>query len=209
MVIHFVSVLLCSLSLAGCSAPGLWTYEAAGTSPTTSTAGKVDPVAYADSIWASKVLPTIADKAVDATTLLPAIAKDSTAAGAQYGVPSTTGGAPTFMVKGSGKVTKVDTADPHGPITVELGKGLEVKVGTGPVITGTALRDAVGIGFGEFTNQIDFQNVGTALNNKAKKEVIAKVDLASLQGKTLAFTGAFAASSAEQILVVPTQLSVS
>lgn len=209
MVIQFTSALMSVIALSGCSAPGLWTYEPAGTKPTTSSAGKVDPAAYADSIWAEKVVPTIADKAVDAMTLLPAIEKDAVAAGTQYGVPSTTGGAPTFMIKGSGKVAKVDTSDPHGPVTVDLGKGLEVKIGTGPVITGTALRDAVGIGFGEFTNQIDFQNVGTALNNKAKTEVIAKIDLASLEGKTLAFTGAFAASSVDQILVVPTELTVS
>lgn len=202
------AVSLCA-GLAACSVPGLWVYEGPGQGATASAGAAADPTAYADAAWSTKVVPTIASKAVDASTLLPAISADATAAGAKYGIPSTTGGAPTFMVKGKGKVTKVDTSDPHGPITVDLGAAGTITIATGPVITGTALRDAAGITFGEFTNQIDYQNVGTALNNKSKTEVIAKVDVETLKGKTLTFTGAFAASSADDILVVPTELTAS
>jgi len=193
--------------LAGCSVPGLWVYEPAGASTGTGTAP--DPAAYADEIWASEVVPTVSEKAVDAPVLLPAIDADAAAAGEQYGVPSVSGGAPTFMVKGTGTVTEVDTEDPQGPVTVDLGGGQSIRITTGPVITGTALRDAMQIGFGEFTNQLDYQNVGTALNNKAKTDVIAGVDVAGLEGKTLAFEGAFAASNIDDILVVPTMLTVS
>jgi predicted lipoprotein len=200
---------LLAFVLAGCSVPGLWVYEPAGASTGTGTGTATDPAAYADEIWASKVVPTITEKAVDATTLLPAIDADATAAGEQYGVPSVSGGAPTFMVKGSGTVTEVDTEDPQGPVTVDLGDGQTIRITTGPVITGTALRDAMQIGFGEFTNQLDYQNVGTALNNKAKTEVIGKVDVAGLEGRTLGFEGAFAATNSDGVLVVPTVLTVS
>jgi predicted lipoprotein len=205
---QFVTVVVSCAVLTGCSAPGLWVFESAGTAPTTGAGAKVDPAAYADSIWASKVVPTVSEKAVDAATLLPAIAKDPAAAGSTYGIASTSGGSPTYMVKGAGKVVKVDTADPHGPVTVDLGSGLKVQIATGPVITGTAIRDAMGIGFGEFANQIAYQNVGTALNNKSKTEVIAQLDLKSLEGKTLTFEGAFSASSVDEVLVVPTKLTV-
>lgn len=205
---QFLSVVVPCALLAGCSAPGLWVFESAGTVPTTGVGDKVDPAAYADSVWASKVVPTVTEKAVDAATLLPAIAKDPVAAGSTYGIASTSGGSPTYMVKGSGEVVKVDSADPLGPVTVDLGKGLKVQIATGPVITGTAIRDAMGIGFGEFANQIAYQNVGTALNNKSKTEVIAKLDLKSLEGRTLTFEGAFSASSVDQVLVVPTTLTV-
>lgn len=205
---QFLTAVVSCAVLAGCSAPGLWTYEPAGTTPTTGAGAKVDPAAYADSIWASKVVPTVSEKAVDAATLLPAIEKDPAAAGTTYGIASNSGGAPTYLVKGSGKVVKVDTSDPHGPVTVDLGNGLKVQIATGPVITGTAIRDAMGIGFGEFANQIAFQNVGTALNKKSKTEVIAKLDLKSLEGKTLAFEGVFSASSVDQVLVIPTKLTV-
>ena len=41
---------------------------------------------------------------------------------------------------------------------------------TGPAIYGTDLRDATGmISFQQFDNQIDYQKVGSALNNEAKK----------------------------------------
>ena len=204
-----VAALVLSLSLAGCSVPGLWTYERAGTATSSATAGATDPTAYAESAWAAKVVPTISQKAVEATTLLPALKQDATAAASTYGIASVSGGAPTYMVKGSGTVAKIDTDDPQGPVRVELGGGLSIQIATGPVITGTALRDAVQIGFGEFTNQIDFQNVGTELNTKSKTEVIAKVDLTSLKGKKLAFEGAFTAASIDQVLVVPTKLAVS
>ena len=208
MVMQALGVAISAVVLAGCSAPGLWVFEPAGTTPTTGAGAKVDPAAYADSIWASKVVPTVSEKAVEVATLLPAIRKDPVAAGKTSGIASTSGGAPTFMVKGSGKVVKVDTSDPHGPVTVDLGNGLKVQITTGPVITGTAIRDAMGIGFGEFANQIAYQNIGTALNNKSKTEVIAKLDLKSLEGKTLTFEGAFSASSVDEVLVVPTKLTV-
>jgi len=200
----------CLLSLVACSAPGLWVFEPAGSTPSQgSGAAKADPKAYADKIWDSKVVPTVSEKAVDADALFAALDKDAAAAATQYGAASTSGGAPTFMVKGSGTVKELDDSDPQGPVTVQLKNGTEVRIATGPVLTGTALRDAMGITFGEFTNQIDYQNVGTALNNKAKSEVIAKIDLKSLKGKKLAFEGAFSATSVKQALIVPTALTVS
>ena len=193
--------------LAGCSVPGLWTYQANGQSAGSS--GASDATQYVDGIWSSKVLPTVGQKAVDAAVLLPAIKKDPAAAAQKYGVAaSATGGSPTFLVKGSGKVTKVDPADPTGPVTVSVG-GQDVQIATGPVIIGTALRDAVGINFGDFTNQIDYQNVGTQLNNRVKKDVIAPVKDKIAVGKTLDFDGVFSLLSPTSITIVPTKLGVS
>jgi predicted lipoprotein len=197
-----------SVTVAGCSAPGLWTFEGPGTSPTSGAAAQFNAATYVDGIWDSEVIPTISAKAVDAGTLLLAIDKDAAAATTQYGIPSATGGSPTFLIKGSGKVTKVDTSVPQGPVTVDLGGGQSVDIVTGPVITGTALRDAMGIKFGDFTNQIDFQNVATQLNNRAKAKVIAAIDLKALNGEELAFEGAFTLLSATRIGVVPTKLVI-
>ena len=193
--------------LAGCSVPGLWTYETDGQS--NSSSGAFDATKYVDGIWSDKVLPTVGEKAVDAAVLLPAIKKDQAAAAQKYGIAATaTGGSPTFLMKGSGKVTKVDTGDPNGPVTVSVG-GQDVQVVTGPVIIGTALRDAVGINFSDFTNQIDYQNVGTQLNNRVKKDVVAPVKDSIAVGKTLAFDGAFSLLSPTSISIVPTRLAVS
>jgi predicted lipoprotein len=161
------------MMLAGCSVPGLWSYEADGGK--VSGSGAFDAVTYVDGIWASKVLPTVAQKAVDAAALLPAITKNKDEATKKYGIASSaTGGSPTFIIKGAGKVTKVDTANPNGLITVSVG-GQNVQIITGPVIIGTALRDALRIKFSDFTNQIDYQNVGTQLNNRVKKDVVPAV----------------------------------
>ncbi|SDO91285.1 Predicted lipoprotein [Nakamurella panacisegetis] len=193
--------------LAGCSMPGLWTYESNGQG--TSGAGAFDATTYVDGIWSSKVVTTVEQKAVDAATLLPAIKADKAAAATKYGVAATaTGGSPTFLIKGSGKVTKLDATNPNGPVTVSVG-GQDVQIVTGPVIIGTALRDAVGITFSEFTNQIDYQNVGTQLNNRVKKDVVAPVKSSLAVGKTVAFDGVFTLLSPTSISIVPTKLAVS
>jgi predicted lipoprotein len=110
----------------------------------------------------------------------------------------------------------VDTAAPTGPMTVEVprnaqngGAPLPITIATGPVIAGTAIRDAVGfIAFGDFTNQIAYANVANEINNKVKTDVVAKVDRASLTGKKITFYGAFSALSPGLIFLVPTELEV-
>jgi predicted lipoprotein len=206
-------LLVAVLPLAGCSVPGLWTYEsndqAAGASANGSTTGPFNATQYVDGIWSSKVLPTVDQKAVEAATLLPAIKADKAAAATKYGVAATaTGGSPTFLIKGSGKVTKVDAANPNGPVTVSVA-GQDVTIVTGPVIIGTALRDAAGIKFSDFTNQIDYQSVGTQLNNRVKKDVVAPVKATISAGKTLTFDGVFTLLSPTTISIVPTKLAVS
>jgi predicted lipoprotein len=192
-----------------CSVPGLWTYQSSGQgSGSAGGNGAFDAASYVAGIWDSKVVATISSKAVDAATLLPAIKKDPTAAAQQYGVASqATGGSPSFMIKGSGTVSKYDKANPNGPITVTVG-GQDIQVDTGPVLIGTALRDAVGIGFGDFANQIDYQSVATQLNTKAKA-VAAPIVASDPTGKTLTFEGAFTLLDPSTIAVIPSKLSVS
>ena len=193
------------LTLAACSVPGLWTYEKDGTGSDAASSNGFD----AETAWTDQVLPAIQAKGVDAPALVSAIEKDSKAAAQEHGVVSAAGGSPTFAIKGSGKVTKVDADQPTGPVTVDIGGGKTVQIVTGPVILGTALRDISGITFGDFTNQIDYQNAATALNNKSKTDVIATLDKSTLTGKTLEFQGAFTLLTPNQIAIVPTELKVS
>ena len=200
---------------AGCSkVPGVYVYEKDGQAAAAKAGGGADPKAYVAENWAAKIVPTVHAKAVDVTTVAAAIAKDPAAAGKQYGHQSGTGSPFAYLVKGEGTVTDLDTSVPTGPMTVEIdqkgGKPLKVSIATGPVIAGTAIRDAVGfIGFGDFTNQIDYAEVANQINLKAKSEVLAKVDLKSIKGRTVAFYGAFSALSPGTMFVVPTELSVS
>ncbi len=74
----------------------------------------------------------------------------------------------------------------------ELPADVVVRVQTGPAVNGTDLRDATGaIEFGQFTNQIEYQNAGSAINNQMKKDVLANAGADSLTGKTAKVVGVF------------------
>jgi predicted lipoprotein len=198
---------------AGCTkVPGVDVYEKRGQAAA-GKQGATDPKTYVAKNWAAKIVPTVHDKAVDVTTVAAAIAKDPAAAGKQYGHQAGTGSPYAYLVKGSGTVTDLDTSVPTGPMTVEVpqpgGKPLRLTVATGPVIAGTAIRDAVGfISFGDFTNQIDYADVANQINARVKTDVISKVDLASIKGKKVDFYGAFSALTPGLIFLVPTELTV-
>jgi predicted lipoprotein len=209
--VMLVAVLL-TAALAGCSkVPGIYVYEKAG-SAQSGGAKAFDPKTYVDGIWASKIIPTVQQKAVDVTAVSAAIDKDPEAAGKQYGTRSGTGSPYAFMVKGTGTVTKLDAEQPTGPMTVQVpaaagGKAVTVTIATGPVIAGTALRDAVGfIAFGDFTNQIDYANVANAINDRVKTDVIAKAGVMGLVGKKITFAGAFSSLVPGTIFLVPTRI---
>jgi predicted lipoprotein len=201
--------------LSACShVPGVYTYVPAGEATASGAAGgkAFDAKQYVDGIWQSKVLPTVDQQAVDATTLLPALTSDQEAASKQYGNQAGTGSPYAFLVRGTGRVTKVDEESPSHPMTVQVdglkGDGSAVQVVTGPVIAGTALRDAVKfVKFSDFTNQLDYADAGTQLNEKVKREVLAKVDAKSLVGKKVDFAGAFSLVAPGVYVIVPTQLA--
>jgi predicted lipoprotein len=206
--------LLVALSSACSHVPGVYTYVPAGEATASGAAGgqAFDAKQYVDGIWKDKVLSTVDQQAVDATTLLPALASDQEAASKQYGSQAGTGSPYAFLVRGTGTVTKVDEDSPTHPVTVQVdglkGDGSTVQVVTGPVIAGTALRDAVKfIKFSDFTNQLDYADAGTQLNAKVKTEVLAKVDPKSLVGSKVDFAGAFSLVAPGVVVVVPTELT--
>ncbi|MCY1247832.1 hypothetical protein D9M72_611990 [compost metagenome] len=86
---------------------------------------------------------------------------------------------------------------------------MAIRVQTGPAVNGTDLRDATGtIEFGQFKNQIEFQNAGSALNNEMKKQVLEGVDVNNLVGKTVSVTGVFKLVNPKNWLVTPVGLEV-
>jgi predicted lipoprotein len=165
-----------------------------------------EPAAYGKKQF-PKTQAAIEKRAVDAATLAAAIAKDQDAAGKQYGIAGG-GVGPEMSVKFTGVAGKEDSGVyeikvPGVPDT------LLIRVQTGPAINGTDLRDATGdISFGQFTNQIDYQNAGYAINAEMKKEVLAKVDTAKLQGKTVSVVGVFQLINPNGWLITPVRLEV-
>ncbi|MBL7259699.1 DUF2291 family protein [Paractinoplanes lichenicola] len=198
-------------AVTACSkVPGVYVYEKDGQAAAESKA--TDPATYVNDNWAQKIVPTVHDNAKDVTEVAAAIKADPDKAGQELGKQAGTGSPYAFMVKGEGTVTEVDTSVPTGPVTVEVpqagGAPLKVTIATGPVIAGTAIRDAVGIAFGDFVNQIDYAEVANQINDKVKTEVVAKVDRDALKGKKVGFYGAFSSLAPGTIFLVPTELAV-
>jgi predicted lipoprotein len=175
----------------------------------TSPSGQSKGAQFAEKVWDSKVLPTIREKAQDIATILPEIRADPAAAGQKYGRRESTNPY-SYMVKGTGKVAEVRTESQAGTMLLEIA-GLEEKIALqiGPVVRGTALRDATGAApFDQFTNQLDYADVSKEMNTRAVKAAFAGVDLSSLSGKTITFFGAFTFDprSKGPVLVTPVKI---
>jgi predicted lipoprotein len=179
---------------------------APGSQPAQSAAAK-----FVDPIWASKVLPTVQDKAQDIAKILPEIRTDPNGSGQKYGRREATNPY-NYLVKGTGKVTELHTESQVGTAVLEI-SGLAEKVALqiGPVVRGTALRDATGIvSFNQFTNQLDYADVSKEMNVRALKAAFANVDPASLAGKTVTFFGAFTFDphSKSTVLITPVKIDL-
>ena len=171
-------------------------------------AGDAGPAAFDPAAFGTAAFPKIrADvnrRAVDAATLAGAIAHDGAAAGVRYGVAADAG--PEIPVKFTGTVAAGDGGDDEVRVP-GVPDGVHITVQTGPAIIGTDLRDATGtITFGQFHNQIEYQNAGAALNAAMKKAVLATLDPTRLAGKTVSVVGVFQLTDPDNWQVTPVEL---
>lgn len=148
----------------------------------------------------------VEERAVEASELASAVLDDSTAAGQKYGVGE--GFGPVVPVTFTGVLE-----EPKSGIYTVSAEGvpdeITIRVQTGPAINGTDLRDATGeISFGEFTNQIEYQNAGASINDAMKQAVLADIDTASLSGKSVSVTGVFKLINPKNWLVTPVSMEV-
>lgn len=153
-----------------------------------------------------RIQASIVERAVDAKILAEAVLANKATAAEEYGVKAGIGSAiPVSLdgVVGEGKSGIYDVSVEGVPEEVRI------RVQTGPAINGTELRDATGdITFGQFTNQIEFQNAGAALNNEMKKQVLAGIDNTALTGKTVSIVGVFTLINPKNWLVTPVKVMV-
>jgi predicted lipoprotein len=164
-----------------------------------------DPVVYVDGIWDSKLLPTFNEKAVELSKILSEIEVDAngtapkeilTAIAQNYGL-ITDGEAHVYMVKGSGKITNVNTETSLGTVEVALDNydgpiKVLIYVGTRIPSDETSIRDAVGfISFGDFKEQTEYGKVASEINKRVLSQALGNLDKNSLEGKAISFQGAF------------------
>lgn len=179
-------------------------HETAGAQPVENKAA-----IFVDGFWA-KLVPLFEDKTQDIAKVLPEIRANPDAAGEKYGRREATNPY-NYMVKGTGKVTEINATSAAGTAIIEI-PGLDEKVALqiGPVVRGTALRDATGlVSFNQFSNQLDYADVSKEMNTRALKTVFASVPAASLAGKSVTFFGAFTFDphSKSAVLITPVKIS--
>jgi predicted lipoprotein len=160
-----------------------------------------DAEQYVASVWASRVLPVARSSAVELEAFMqqPAAAGDP----ARRAV----------FVSGTARVSAVDRTSRVGVALLQVSRAAgdpRVVIQIGPVLRGTALRDALEfIQFTDFVNQLEFASVANALNARVLADVIGPVDGVELAGREVAFVGAVPVSPAPTALeIVPVELRI-
>ena len=162
--------------------------------------------------WDSQALPELTEKAIDLGTLLTEANGDLKSLADKYGKYSMgTSGELSFVVKGSGAVTVVDTEKKAGTLAIKLDGytgSEEIKIQVGSVIKGSSVRDSLSfIKFGDYTNQEDYAAVSQSINAIIMKTVINPEQAKGMSGKNVSFVGCFTVDSSGAILITPVELS--
>jgi len=158
---------------------------------------------FVDENWYDHVIPTVELNAIDIYYLLTLLETDSEAA-AQYGHRE--GSRPySYLVNGVADVAEVDTSSRVGMI--KLGGfedyGQSVNILIGPVISGTALRDALPfITFGQFINQLEFADVSREMHSLIQRTVLTEFNTEQADGRQIEFYGAFT-NTGNEINITP------
>lgn len=148
----------------------------------------------------------VLDKAPDAVQLATELAADKNAAVAAYGTMA--GAFPVIPVSFTGTAGEGGSGI-FGVDVDGMPDGVSIRVQTGPAINGTELRDITGdIVFGDFTNQIEYQDVGAGINRAMAAEVLSDLDRDALPGQTVSVTGVFTMINPANWLVTPVAFEV-
>lgn len=171
-----------------------------------------DPAVYVDGIWTEQVVPTLVDNAQELPEVLTALEDDVEAAGESYATISPSG-ALHFVIKGRGTIESVDSESRNGTAVVSLDGydgSITVIVQVGPLVRGDGIRDGVGfIEFGDFKDQTEFGQVSRELNRRVSEEVLVDLDLESLAGQTVNFSGVFSILTTNQTNIEVNEVTIS
>jgi predicted lipoprotein len=170
-----------------------------------------DPISFVDQIWETQVVPAFQDDAVDLKVLLAELEMNLEMTSNRYGHRE--GNRPyNFLVTGRGQVLAVDTSSRAGLFHVDLepydGQA-DAQLQIGPVIRGTALRDALPfIQFNQFTNQLEYAKVSRALHNRVLEWVGGDLEFATWTGKPITFSGAFTLNNQGAVVITPINVQI-
>ncbi|WP_436761236.1 DUF2291 family protein [Streptosporangium sp. V21-05] len=194
-----------ALAVAILAAIGFSTQYRSAESVAASGPRRFDPAAYGARTYEHKIVPAVERKAVELPVLVRAMHADMEAAGKRYGVRQSNGPY-AFAVRGTGTAGTVRSG--LMPVTVPgLPPDTRVSLQVGPVINGTALRDAVGfIGFGQFLDQVEYADAATALNDRMREKLLKNLDVSRLKDKKISFVGAFSFLTPSVVTITPVSI---
>lgn len=177
-------------------------------SETEAAAHKFNGADYVTKLWDTEVIPVVRDKAFPIETVIAAVEGGLDKAGPQFGHRPAEEGSPwSFVVKGTAVIKEKNTASRAGTVLIDVttpSGPVPVTIQIGPVIKGNSLRDAMPfINFQNFTNQLEFAEVGRAFNGRVVDELKAVADKLA-PGQTISYSGTFSLNSAtDKILLTP------
>jgi predicted lipoprotein len=165
-----------------------------------------DPDKMVADIWTTKVLPYLDGRAGPFVEVRDLAQKDGDAAGAKFGYREKSDGTPwTYVVRLQGVVLSANTQSRAASMEIDATGGgkADAVVQLGPVMRGTALRDALDfVKFGDFINQIDFAQFGKAFNTYAYHAALEKLPREALVGKHVKVLGAYTAAAGDAAPII-------
>ena len=188
------------VAVAGCRIATVRPLDEEGAPARSATSGPFDAAAFVESIWQPEVL-----RSLDGARDVAAVASGAAGLGVSGTRPA------SVVVRGRGRVVSVDARSRSGTATVELDGRVPwtVVLQVGPVITGTAIRDALpALGFDRFVNQIQHADVGNELNARVEREVLQPLDRAGLRGRHVRFAGMASFEEGRPLTITPVRLEV-
>ncbi len=214
---YIVPIFLIALIFTSCK---LYTIvpieEGDGNKVSTISSGEkaVDVKKYIEEKWDAVFVPEINDRRQKLSDILLEVNKSNWEAVYEKGLKKGDIGAKyNFIVTDTALVKEVNTESRSGYIVITLdgvSTDYTIKLAIGPVLKGTAIRDSLkNINFNEFVNQMDYASLANELNKKANQDCIGSMDVATLNGKTIEFTGSFTEpQNTKEIFIMPIFMGV-
>lgn len=171
---------------------------------------KINTSEYTRTFWNKKLIPSL-NKSLPINDLIALLKSNPDQAFKVHGHALGIGDLKYFMVKGEGKITKINENDIL-VLSIATPENLMVKIAT-EYVYGNAVRDASGlINMNEFDNTSDFNEVSAGINKIIREEVLPGFRKQAASGDRIQFVGAIELNkkflNLKDIEITPVQLSI-
>jgi predicted lipoprotein len=164
---------------------------------------KFDAATFVEENWSGSILPALRSGAVDIVTILENLRGLEEERLAELS-------SAVRIVEGRGRVLSLDDASRARLLRIDAPPydgNEDYALQIGPVIRGTALRDAVpSISFNQFVNQLEYANVARSLNERLVDSILNDLDPEGLVGSEVTFVGVLPLRNPDALLITPIEI---